>query len=155
MEFENIQEEKKLFYLDGLGEGVYQIQIENLGSYEEKTFKKMIINKFDEYNSNELIDYFEIEFIHEELTNQIELNCNFSLENVLYESDLDIVTKIIYCENIENNVNKERFWSENNKLPYTQSVCKKLELCIPKVFNNIFLQKLNYLIRRRQVYFFN
>ncbi len=154
MEFENIQEEKKLFYLDGLGEGVYQIQIENLGSYGEKTFKKMIINKFDEYNSDELIDYFEIEFIHEESTNQIELNCQFSLENVLYELDLDIVTKIIYCENIENNVNKERFWSENSKLPYIQSVCKKLELCIPKVFNNIFLQKFNYLIRRRQVYFF-
>ncbi len=155
MEFENIQEEKKLFYLDGLGEGIYQIQIENLGSYQEKTFKKMIINKFDEYNSNELIDYFEIEFIHGESDDQIELTCDFGLENILYESDLDIVNKIIYCENVENNVNKERFWSENTKLPYIQSVCKKIELCIPKVFNNIFLKKLNYLIRRRQVYFFN
>lgn len=156
MEFENKNfYEKKLFYLEGIGEGVYQISMETLGSYGEKIFKRIIINKFEEYDPNNLIDYFDIEYVHDESANLIELTCNFTLENVLTEKDVDITNKVIYCQSDENNVQKDYYWSDNQHLPYIKSVNDKIDMCVPKVFNHLYMYDQNYMIRSKKIYIFN
>jgi hypothetical protein len=147
--------EKKLFFLEGIGEGAYQISIDNLGSYENKNFKKITINKFDEYDPNILIDFFEIEFTHDEVSNSIELTCDFFMENINNNKDIELSYKIIYCKSDESNVQKDYYWNDNNRLPYLLSVNNKINMCIPKVLNHIYLCDNNYLIRQKQIFVFN
>lgn len=150
----DLQEKKNLFYLEGLGNGIYQVIDENLGSFQDKIFKRLIIYKYEESDSNSLIDYFEINYTHHTLVNSIELTCNFFLESILNEEDVNLTSKIIYCKTDEKNIQKEFFWSENNKLPYMSSFNYKLDICIPKVFNKIYMCDLGFLIRKKQTYFF-
>ncbi len=151
----NHLQEKKLFYLEGIGEGVYQISTKTLGSFEDKIFKRILINKFDKYNINDLTDYFEIEYVYEQVTNSIEITCDFFIRNINSNKDINITNKIIYSKTDEENVQKDYYWTDNEHLPYVQSVDKKLDMCIPKVFNHIYLCDLNYLIRCKQIYIFN
>ncbi len=147
-------QEKNLFYLEGIGEGIYQVVDENLGSFQDKVFKKFIINKYEDSDPNSLFDYFEITYTHNTTNNSIELTCNFFLENVSKEEDLNLTSKIIYCKTDEKNIQKEYFWSENKKLPYIHSFNNKLDMCIPKVFNQMYMCDFNFLIREKQTYFF-
>ena len=149
-----IREEKKLCFIDGIGEGIFEYQIEKLGSYQNKTFNKIILSKYNQFDSNDLIDYFEFEYTFDSELNQIEITTGYTLEPVFYTQDQIITLRIIYCEHINNNIHDEVYSSDQNNLPYIKSSNCLIEMCIPKVFDCIGFKKFNYLIRKKQVFIY-
>ncbi len=147
-------DEKKLYYLDGLGEGVYEYTIEELGSYEDNVFMRLVLYKYEEFDSNNLIDYFDIQYVYNPALKTIEFNTNYVFENIYGDSEKDITYRIIYCENSENNIHEEIFSSEHFKLPYVYSNQSRLLMCLPKVFEQIYFAKLNFTIRKKKVYIY-
>ncbi len=148
------REEKKLCYIDGIGEGIFEYQIEKLGSYQNKTFNKIILSKYNQYDNQDLVDYFEFEYIYDSELNQIEITCKYTFEPILYSQDQNITLRIIYCEYVNNNIHDEIHSCEQNGLPYIKSSNSLIDLCIPKFFDCIGLKKFNYLIRKKQVFIF-
>ncbi len=149
-----IYDSKKLYYLDGLGEGVYEYSIEKLGSYGEEEFYKLVLYKYEEYNSNSLIDYFQVEYTYNINFGVVELTTKYTLENIYGQSERDLTFRIVYSESSDENIHKEISSKEDSKLPYILSFNSKLVMCLPKVLEQIHMKKLNFIVRKKKVYIY-